>query len=588
MKRIVMGLLCMCLLVPNLASEAAAAGTPVDRAFLGQVAQGKVPGIAIGIGDARSKVLANWGEAPNQWRAPAEGALSPVGELGAPRMLPGEAMDVYESCMVKYDNAVKQVTALHACTISSNTKWSQLEDSLGEPDYEGYLSEDIVKMYQAGEYEVAFVREVGASADPGIASVHLTKSPKRSKDRIHVLYYDHEVAFDQPPVVLDGRTMVPMRALLEAFGYQVDWKEDTQTAEVAVRGPMQVDSDLTFTLNSRTITVNDYSMEAEVAPQLINGRILVPVRAIADALDLNARWDEYENAIYIEKHPSRLIGVPADLPVDAMGFESESPFRLLSAEEIGDVTYFKVSIRNDSEDETWQLSWPDTVFSTAGKLYYHSLDERDFLDDAWSKPIRPGETREGYVVMSPGVREWMNSVVVSVGLRTGEREVPVRYAEFNLSVQGGPLPEFDLDRYYQNSQQTSPSSQSSQGSLPSTDSVSYESPGNLPLTKTVGQVNVTVLNVENRDGQTFFQIHVENNRSETAYMLTGLSEMIVNGERYIHLGQNLDPNLQESIAPGESRDGYIAIPGNLNGARQIVLKTKMYGQYQPFQFVITP
>jgi len=43
------------------------------------------------------------------------------------------------------------------------------------------------------------------------------------------------LAFTQPPELINGRTMVPMRDIFEALGARVDWNNDTLTV-TATRG----------------------------------------------------------------------------------------------------------------------------------------------------------------------------------------------------------------------------------------------------------------------------------------------------------------------------------------------------------------
>ena len=46
---------------------------------------------------------------------------------------------------------------------------------------------------------------------------------------IQVFLDGRGILFDQPPIMKDGRTFVPMRAIFEAMGAAVEWDGDTQT-----------------------------------------------------------------------------------------------------------------------------------------------------------------------------------------------------------------------------------------------------------------------------------------------------------------------------------------------------------------------
>ena len=86
------------------------------------------------------------------------------------------------------------------------------------------------------------------------------------------------VAGDAAPYVADSRTMVPIRALTETFGAEVDFKDNVVTI---------VDGDTTvvMTIDETTYTVNGEEATMDVAPVIGSGdRTYVPIRFVAEAL----------------------------------------------------------------------------------------------------------------------------------------------------------------------------------------------------------------------------------------------------------------------------------------------------------------
>lgn len=107
---------------------------------------------------------------------------------------------------------------------------------------------------------------------------------------ITVILDGSAISFDQPPVIIEDRTMVPIRAIFEAMGYTVEWNEAAGKAYAKKSG-----SSITVQLGSRII---DYSRdgragryECDVMPQIISDRILVPVRAIAESAGCYVDWN---------------------------------------------------------------------------------------------------------------------------------------------------------------------------------------------------------------------------------------------------------------------------------------------------------
>ncbi len=53
------------------------------------------------------------------------------------------------------------------------------------------------------------------------------------ENTITVMLNGSSIAFDQPPIIKDDRTLVPVRAISAAFDYQVDWNDELQQVSIA-------------------------------------------------------------------------------------------------------------------------------------------------------------------------------------------------------------------------------------------------------------------------------------------------------------------------------------------------------------------
>ncbi|MBQ8003454.1 MAG: glycoside hydrolase family 88 protein, partial [Clostridia bacterium] len=81
------------------------------------------------------------------------------------------------------------------------------------------------------------------------------------------------------PVIVDSRTLVPVRVISEGFGAEVLWDGATQTVTIN-----KDSKNITLKIGSATMAVDGMSKPLDVAAQLINDRTFVPLRAIAEAL----------------------------------------------------------------------------------------------------------------------------------------------------------------------------------------------------------------------------------------------------------------------------------------------------------------
>ncbi len=116
---------------------------------------------------------------------------------------------------------------------------------------------------------------------------------------ISIMYNGSYMEFDDvAPELINDRTMLPFRKILETMGAEVTYDEATDTAK-AVRG----DTTVEFTLTGTTVTITNNgevsTIEMDVAPVLKNDRTLVPVRFMSEALSMNVGWDDESQTVYI-------------------------------------------------------------------------------------------------------------------------------------------------------------------------------------------------------------------------------------------------------------------------------------------------
>jgi hypothetical protein len=95
--------------------------------------------------------------------------------------------------------------------------------------------------------------------------------------------------------------MVPMRAMFESLGAQVDWFADTQTIH-AVRGQREVE----LQIGSKQARVNGAIRPMDVAPEIEQDRTYVPLRFVAEALNASVSWDPRERKASITSSTTNL------------------------------------------------------------------------------------------------------------------------------------------------------------------------------------------------------------------------------------------------------------------------------------------
>ncbi|MDR1538709.1 MAG: hypothetical protein LBU32_12090 [Clostridiales bacterium] len=113
--------------------------------------------------------------------------------------------------------------------------------------------------------------------------------------RIRIFLNGNEVAFDQAPINDNGRIFVPIRGISESFGATVNWDSQAKTVEVEKGGAI-----VEMTVGVNEMTIGGRYIPLDAPPQLTEaGRLLVPVRAVAESFAASVEWNAEQRAVYI-------------------------------------------------------------------------------------------------------------------------------------------------------------------------------------------------------------------------------------------------------------------------------------------------
>lgn len=91
---------------------------------------------------------------------------------------------------------------------------------------------------------------------------------------------------EQQAMILNGRTLVPLRVVMEELGFIVNWSEHNQRATL-----LRPRTSAVIWVGHSYLLIDGQEIEIDVPAQLKNERILVPVRAIAEATGFTVDWD---------------------------------------------------------------------------------------------------------------------------------------------------------------------------------------------------------------------------------------------------------------------------------------------------------
>lgn len=107
---------------------------------------------------------------------------------------------------------------------------------------------------------------------------------------------------DVPPVCENGRLLVPLRTAAEALGATVTYDAAARTVTVNRNGTLII-----LGVGAAWARAGDRNLPLEVPAQVASGRVLVPVRFLAEALSGYVSWNPVAQAVYLS---DSLLGLP--------------------------------------------------------------------------------------------------------------------------------------------------------------------------------------------------------------------------------------------------------------------------------------
>jgi len=175
-------------------------------------------------------------------------------------------------------------------------KLSSQEDKLNQKDNsEDYISTEIESSEKSTKEETAIkvLSKKEIQEARRIQKKLLIEEFKENKSDLkerkleeRIFVNGMNIKFEIPPVIKEGRTLIPVRAITESLGADVAWDSSTSTITVS-----KDDTVIILTLGSNIVLVNGEEKELEISAQSINNRTFVPLKFISDILKVDVDYD---------------------------------------------------------------------------------------------------------------------------------------------------------------------------------------------------------------------------------------------------------------------------------------------------------
>ncbi|MDO4618706.1 MAG: stalk domain-containing protein [Clostridia bacterium] len=204
---------------------------------------------------------------------------------------------------------------------------------------------------------------------------------------------------EQPPVIQNGRTLVPVRSVCEAMNLNVVWDGKYQTVKI-----FDEDTIVKMSIGYYNIDVNEGFRYLDSPPVIVNGTTCVPIRAVLEAFGATLDWDgETQTVVIFAPHlledteRPTVTPKPTDKP-------SQKP------DEKADTQ--PVDTPNSDED----IEDEDVQYTEEGYPFYAQPDEEWGFEGGG----------RGYC--------WVCSYAMLISNITGERVTPTEIAEYNINA----------------------------------------------------------------------------------------------------------------------------------------------------------
>lgn len=98
------------------------------------------------------------------------------------------------------------------------------------------------------------------------------------------------------PVIINERTYIPVRGLIEALGGSAQWDNNTKTAVLSYGS-----DEIRLTIDITTAYYNDNAVTIDTAPLIVNNRTMLPARFIAESFGFNVNWEGESKTITVSE-----------------------------------------------------------------------------------------------------------------------------------------------------------------------------------------------------------------------------------------------------------------------------------------------
>ena len=259
-----------------------------------------------------------------------------------------------------------------------------------------------------------------------LLTIFITCQAGMAHEGISVVLDGEKLNFDVPPQIINGRTMVPFRAIFEAMGIEVkydstfnDITAETEHSKITIDLSDHDNYERIIMLSEIRNRIGSYTsygtvlyIPIDTKPVIIDGRTLVPVRIIAEILGCDVSWDASTQTVSINsvKEDGCFVtvynanGEKKRVPISEYGNYIKNKWFLEPCQTFyglaGDTTVGPVRRAQDYIDLGWYAKNETTLYAPDGRELVVSLDQvKAHLNVGWyMQPMTTVYTLSGSLI----------------------------------------------------------------------------------------------------------------------------------------------------------------------------------------------
>ncbi|MGD0153750.1 MAG: copper amine oxidase N-terminal domain-containing protein [Thermacetogeniaceae bacterium] len=236
----------------------------------------------------------------------ASGTEQPMQTGGTGQPAPGQGGGQDNLLVQALASATGQTTDQIKQDLSNGQALSQLAQGVGQDALTAAIQQAMASDIQQRATQMAERLISGQMPDqPGANSLDRSQAGSTSgivlkigsaRMSVKGVAQDIDPGYQTSPVIINGRTFVPVRAIIESLGGKVDWSASDQKITITLSN-----TPIVLNIGNKSGTVNGVAKTLDDAPFIsATGRTMLPLRFITENLGHNVAWDNSTKTITIQ------------------------------------------------------------------------------------------------------------------------------------------------------------------------------------------------------------------------------------------------------------------------------------------------